>query len=79
MKTIKVRILCHEYYMKYNDMIYVEMYRHNIFDLNLIHGCQIYRNKTHINNTWKEIGRDLGYNLISEHIKVAELQNEETV
>ena len=76
MKTIKVRILCHEYYRKYNDMIYVEMYRHNLFDLNFIHGCQVYGNRTHINNECKEIGRDLGYNLISEHIKAVELQNE---
>lgn len=76
MKTIKVRILCHEYYRKFNDMIYVEMYRRNLFDYNFIQGSQIHRNKTHINNAWKEIGRDFGYNLISEHIKAAELQNE---
>lgn len=76
MKTIKVRILCHEYYRKLNDMIYVEMYRRNMFDCNFIQGYQLYGNKTQINNAWKEIGRDFGYNLISEHIKAVELQNE---
>ena len=76
MKTIKVRILCHEYYRKYKDMICVEMYRRNLFDYNFIQGRQLCINKTHINNAWKEIGRDFGYNLISEHIKAVELQNE---